>query len=128
MAIDDINVYVDGGKAVPIRAGSLKYTTYVGRKMSTPVVFAGARGNVSSRTKDDDIQTVSFEVPIRYDTADVLSFMRNVFDVEQGIDLTLRNDQGYRQDYVNMSITDSGEVEDNGEPFIEFTLSGTNKV
>lgn len=126
--IDDLSVYADGGTSIPIRAGSLKYLTFNGKRTSVAVVNGGVRGSVSSRTKDDDIQNVMFSVPRKYNGVDMVEFMRNLFDADDGIDVTLRNNAGVRVDYVNMVITDNGEIEDNGEPFIEYTLSGTHVV
>jgi hypothetical protein len=126
--IDDLSVFADGGQSIPIKAGSLRYTQYVGKKTSTPVVNGGVRGSVSSRTKDDDIQTIMFNAPRTYNGVDVVEYIRTLFDVDGGVDVTIRNNQGVRLDYVNMVISDSGETEDNGEPFIEFTLSGTHVV
>lgn len=124
--IDDMSVYAAGGQSIPIRAGSLRYTVFVNKKTSTPVVNGGQRGSVSSRTKDDDTQTVMFNLPRRFNGVDVLEYVTNLFDVDGGVDVTLRNEQGVRLDYVNMVISESGEIEDNGEPFVEITLSGTH--
>jgi len=126
--IDDLSVYAAGGQSIPIRSGSLRYTQYVGKKTASAVINGGVRGNVSSRTKDDDIQTVMFNIPRTYNGVDVVDYVRNLFDVDGGVDVTIRNNQGVRLDYVNMVISDSGETEDNGEPFIEMTLSGTHVV
>lgn len=117
-----MSVYVEG-EPLEIEAGSLSYGLYIPKYDPTPTIKAGQRATVASEKLDDNMQTVKFRI-IKADVKKLKAIAKN--KGSKGLDVSVTNGVE-RVDYKNMFVSSDTDlnVEDNGKPTTEVSLTGT---
>ncbi|WP_434779273.1 hypothetical protein [Neisseria sp. Ec49-e6-T10] len=120
-----LSVFIEGD-AIEIEAGSLSYGLFTPKYDPKSTIKAGQRATIASEKMDNNLQSVTFRMVLRD-----LDKLRNFIYAKSsnGLNVSLTNGNA-RYDYKNMFVSDDTDlmVEDNGQPFTEITLTGTQVV
>lgn len=125
--MDMYSLFVNG-VSIPVKTGSVSHTQYMGKKKTTQVIINGQRDTVASENAED-AQEIKFDIPEFYQDSNVADMLRSALAAsgKKGADVTLKKD-GAQQNFRSCSLTDIGEIKDDGEPYMSITLSGTHQA